>query len=76
MIAGGCRAWCWRHSLSIALTVCFVVSTLASGWVEHGTWIYDFLMMLAGSFGGSLVIVVFARYFWEKNSDPTKPTEK
>ena len=66
--------WLDEHSLSITLFVGFLLCTAASAWVEHGTWIYDFWMMLAGSFGGSFLIVVLARFFWEKDSDPTRKT--
>lgn len=66
----------YEHSLSIVLGLCFVVCNVAFFLAEPGTHLYDFLNMLAGCFGGSFIIVVLARFFWEKDSDPAKPPRK
>lgn len=65
-----------EHSLSITLFLGFALSAWLSKQFEHGTWGYDFWMMMAGSFGGSAILVVLATKLWERNSDPAKPPKE
>lgn len=68
--------WCYEHSLSLATGVGFVLCNVGFFWVEPGGHLYDFFNMLAGCFGGGFVMVVLARRYWEKGSDPATPPDK
>jgi len=68
------KEWCWEHSLSIATGVGFVLANIAFFMVDAGH-LYDFFNMIAGCFGGGFVMVILARKYWEKGSDPAKPPE-
>lgn len=67
------RAFFHEHSLSLALGAGFALFAVVSAVVEHGTWLYDFAFMMAGSFGGSAILVVLATKLWERDSDPKEP---
>ena len=70
------RQWCFEHSLSLAAGAGFMLSNVAFFWVEPGGHLYDFLNMIAGCFGGGLVMAILGRKFWEKDSDPTTPPKE
>lgn len=65
----------FEHSLSIAMGIGFVVSCGLFFVVDQDSRWYDFFNMVASCFGGSLVIILLAQKFWEKNSDPSEPPE-
>lgn len=67
----------WRdHSLTIALGLGFIVTDALTLFCKPGTRVYDQWLMLAGSFGGSWLMVVFAIPFYERKSNPQVPPEE
>jgi hypothetical protein len=65
-----------EHSLSIALGICFLLSTFGFWACEPGGHWYDFWNAMMGCFGGNFLFLLFARKFWEKGADPLLPPEE
>jgi len=69
------RKFFFEHSLSLALIAGWAIHSWLAWWVsedQNNFW-YDWNLMNAGGFGGSAILVVLAKYLWERDSDPATP---
>jgi hypothetical protein len=69
------RRFLLEHSLSLALIAGWIVCSLIAWslrW-EESNFTYDWWLSNAGGFFGSAILIVLARKFWEKDSDPATP---
>lgn len=67
------RAWCWDHSLTIALTLITLLAWGGGVWIENAR-LYDFVMNLGHDAASAAIIFIFSAWLYERNK-PDEPPE-